>query len=106
MASCLSNKISGITPISMFSASYSVTNNSINAITAAFLLFKINSLVIVTDLIEIGLPGGIGAAGVLTMIVITNGNVTDPSPTVTYNSSTTITKVTTTGASAGYGSTI
>lgn len=47
----MGNKISNITPITIISASYSVTNNSVNAVTSGFLLFKINSLVVVTDTI-------------------------------------------------------
>ena len=100
MAACMANKMTGITPISMLTASYSVTNNSVNAITAAYLVFRINSLVNSTDLIEVTIPSSITAAGILSYIVITNGNVTNYSPTVTYNPNTSVTVVSTTGSSA------
>jgi|688.fasta_scaffold632874_2 hypothetical protein len=49
MASCDGNKMTGITPISMLSASYSVTNNTVNAITTALLNFRVNSYVLTND---------------------------------------------------------
>lgn len=51
MARCSGAKMTGITPISFYSASFIVDNYSVNALTSGFLVFKVNSLVIVTDTI-------------------------------------------------------
>lgn len=106
MASCTSNKMTGITAISLLSATYTVTNNSVNAITTALLDFKINSNIIINDNIQITVPPSITVVGILNTIVITNGNVTNYSPSVTYNPNTSYTTITTTGANAIPGSTI
>ena len=51
MARCSGAKMTGITPINFYSASFIVNNYSVNAITSGFLVFKVNSLVVVTDTI-------------------------------------------------------
>jgi hypothetical protein len=51
-------------------------------------------------------PPSITVVGILNTIVITNGNVTNYSPSVTYNPNTSYTTITTTGANAIPGSTI
>jgi hypothetical protein len=49
MAKCLSTQITGITPSSFISATYTVTNSTVNAITNAYLNIQINSMLIATD---------------------------------------------------------
>lgn len=98
--------MAGITPIGVITASYLVNSNGVNAVTSAFLNFKVNSLVLITDTIEITLPPTITALNVLTYLVLTNGNVTNPSPIIIFDNATSITTIKTTGCSANSGSNI
>lgn len=43
--------MTGITPINFFTASFTVDNYLVNALTTGFLVFKVNSLVKVDDII-------------------------------------------------------
>lgn len=106
MGRCSGNKMNGITAINFLTASYSVTNSSVNAVTSAFLLFKISSVVITSDTIKITLPSSISAVSSLSQLIITNGNYTNYSPSVTYSPSSQTTLVVTTGASSNPGSSI
>ena len=106
MARCSGNKVVGIVPVNVISASFIVNNYTVNAVTAAFLLFKINSVVINSDTIKITLPATLNAASTLTQLTITNGNFTNYSPTVAYSSASQTTTITALGASANPGSSI
>lgn len=106
MGRCSGNKMNGITPINFLTASYSVTNSSVNAVTSAFLLFKISSVVITSDTIKITLPSLISAVSSLSQLTITNGNYTNYSPSVTYFPGSQTTLIVTTGASSNPGSSI
>lgn len=94
MAKCLSTPITGITPANFISATYTVTNSTVNAITSAFLSVKINSMMIATDIIELVFPPTITVLTMLSYIVVINGNITIPGPNLTIsaypNSSTSV----------------
>ena len=105
MAKCSGNKMTGIQPINFISASYLATNYAVNALTSVFVSFKINSLVIATDTIEITLPATITAVNLLTYVVL-NGNTPNYSPIVIFNANTSTTTVRTNGTSSGSGLTI
>ena len=53
MARCSGVKMTGITAVNFYTASFVVDNYTVNAVTTGFLVFKVNLLVKVDDIIEI-----------------------------------------------------
>lgn len=97
--------MTGITPVSFISSSYTVTNSTINAVTSSFLSLQINSFIMPADIIEIIFPNTITIQNILTNIVITNGNIAVTNPAITLNANGT-TSVQIIGAAVNAGSTL